>query len=86
MGDIPNEVISHHENAQNILHYPCETCLADRAFKAINLLKDYLWTRTYDERLTGLALMYIHPEIDIDIQEVIDVFASKHKRRLDLVL
>ena len=29
-----------------------------------------------DERLTGLALMYIHPEIDIDPHTVVDRFAS----------
>ena len=29
-----------------------------------------------DEWLTGLALMYIHPEVEIDINEVINRFAS----------
>jgi hypothetical protein len=29
-----------------------------------------------NERLTGLTLMYIHPEIDINIDNVIDQFAS----------
>ena len=29
-----------------------------------------------DERLTGLALMYIHPEIDINVETVIDRYAA----------
>ena len=34
-----------------------------------------------DERLTGLALMYIHPEIDIDPHTVVDRFASRPVNR-----
>jgi len=34
-----------------------------------------------DERLTGLALMYIHPEIEIDIETVIDRFAAAQPRK-----
>jgi hypothetical protein len=36
----------------------------------------HLRTSMMDQRLTGLALMYIHPEIDINIDNVIDQFAS----------
>ena len=65
---------------------PVTTCSAERAFSAMKLLKDYLRSRMSDERLTGLALMYIHPEIKIDIEHVIDVFANKYKRRTDFIL
>ena len=34
-----------------------------------------------DDRLTGLALMYIHPEIDIDVDTVIDRFAAQPAKR-----
>ena len=43
----------------------------------MKLLKTYLRNAVSDERLTGLALMYIHPEIDIDPHMVVDRFASR---------
>jgi hypothetical protein len=54
---------------------PVTTCTAERAFSAMRLLKNHLRTGMTDERLTGLALLYIHPEIDVNIDDVIDRFA-----------
>ena len=67
---------------------PATSCEAERSFSAMKLLKSFLRNRMVDERLTGLALLYIHPEIDIDIQEVIDRFADakKNRRRVDFIL
>ena len=33
-------------------------------------------------RLYGLALLNIHRDIEVDPNEVLDTFASKHERRL----
>ena len=60
---------------------PVTTCTAERAFSAMKLLKNFLRNRMSDERLTGLALMYIHPEIEINIDSVIDRFANDGKQR-----
>jgi len=42
----------------------------------MKLLKSYLCLRSTitDDRLSGLALMYIHPEVDIDLGEIIRRF------------
>jgi len=42
----------------------------------MKLLKPYLRNSTTDDRLTGLALMYIHPEVEIDIANVIRRFTA----------
>ena len=45
----------------------------------MKLLKSYLCLRSTmtDDRLTGLALMYIHPEVhDIDVGEIIRRFTA----------
>jgi len=42
---------------------PLTTCTAERAFSAMKMLKRYFSTMT-DDRLTGLALIYIHPEVE----------------------
>jgi hypothetical protein len=68
-------------NTKSLLHIfctlPISTCTPERAFTAIKLIKNYLRNRMTDERLTALALMYIHPEIDIYIEQVIDRFLDK---------
>ena len=37
------------------------------------------------ERLSLLVLLYTHCQTDIDLDGVVDVFAKKHPRRLELV-
>ena len=56
---------------------PVTSCTAERAFSALKLLKTYLRKSITDERLTGLALMYIHPDINIDVETIIDRFAAQ---------
>jgi len=38
-----------------------------------------------ENRLNGLALLNIHPEIIINPEEVVDIYANKHPRRLQLL-
>lgn len=39
-----------------------------------------------EERLVGLALLNVHQDIQISLNEVIDHFANSKKRKLDLML
>ncbi len=61
---------------------PVTSCTPERAFSAMKLLKNNQRSTMTDERLTGLALMYIHPDIEINIDNVIDRYVSSGKRRL----
>ena len=36
------------------------------------------------ERLSSLALMHIHYQVKIDLNEVVNLFSTKHQRRLEL--
>ena len=63
---VPQRFENIHTLLQIFCTLPVTTCTAERAFSAMKLLKTYLRNTMTDERLTGLALMYIHPEIDID--------------------
>ena len=40
----------------------------------MKLLKNYLRSTMTDDRLTGLALLYVHPEINVDVDEVVRRF------------
>ena len=37
------------------------------------------------QRLTGLTLLNLYPADDIDLEKVIDIFASRGDRRVDAV-
>ena len=64
---------------------PLTSCSAERCFSAKKILKTRLRSNMDDDRLNGLALMYIHKETDISIDAVIDKFALCD-RKLDFVL
>ena len=36
------------------------------------------------ERMTALALMHIHYNHDIDLNEVVNIYAQMHPRRMEL--
>ena len=45
---------------------PVSTATAERTFSTLKRLKTYLRNATGQDRLTGLALLSVHPDIDID--------------------
>jgi hypothetical protein len=63
------------------LESQCDSSLPERAFSAMKLSKNYLCSTMTDAALSALALMYIHPQIDINIEEVIDRFLDKPIKR-----
>ncbi|CAI6349937.1 unnamed protein product [Macrosiphum euphorbiae] len=60
--------------------------MAEMSFSTLRRLKTWLRTRMIEDRLNGLALMHIHRDISIDIEQVIDRFAKNKNRKLDFVL
>ena len=57
-------------------------CECERSFSALRKLKDYRNTMS-SLRLNGLALLYIHQDIELDVEKVIDLFA-KDRRKIEL--
>lgn len=64
---------------------PLTSCSAERCFSAMKILKSRLRSTMDDERLNGLAFMYIHKDKDILLERVINNFALS-ERKLDFVL
>ncbi|KAE9542310.1 hypothetical protein AGLY_003437 [Aphis glycines] len=65
---------------------PVSVATAESSFSTLRRLKTWLRTRMVEDRLNGLALMHIHRNISIDIEQVIDRFAKNKNRKLDFVL
>ena len=63
---------------------PASSATAERSFSAMKRIENYLKATMGDERLSSLALMHVHRSFQIDIDEVIIVFAGLNNRRMAL--
>ena len=52
------------------------------SLSGLRRIKSYLRNRMSDERLSGLALMHLHHDLDIDVDEICIIFVTKHKRKM----
>ena len=57
-----------------LLTMPVSAATAERSFSRLRCLKTYLRSNMSETRLSGLALLHIHHDTNIDIQEVICEF------------
>ena len=65
---------------------PVTTCECERSISVTRRLKTCLRATMGEERLSGLALMHIHYDMDLNVEEIIDIFARQHPRRMLLNL
>jgi len=59
--------------------------MPERTFSAMKILKSRLRSTMAEDRLNGLALVYIHTDKPVHAKEVINKFARSN-RKLDLAL
>ena len=65
---------------------PITTCECEQSFSSLRIVKTWdRSTMTY-ARLNGLALLFIHREIDLDVSEIIDLFAQKIRRTIEIAV
>ena len=65
---------------------PVTTSSAERSFSTLKLIKTYLRNTMSENRLNGLAMLSIHRDISITVEEVINLFATDKKRRLNFLI
>ena len=56
---------------------PVTTCECERNVSALRRLKTYLWSPMSKARLSGLALLHFHCNMEIDFNEIIRIFLRK---------
>ena len=59
---------------------PITTCECEQSFSSLRIVKTWDRSTMTNARLNGLALLFIHREIDLDVSEIIDLFAQKNRR------
>ncbi|XP_057802667.1 uncharacterized protein LOC131017936 [Salvia miltiorrhiza] len=71
-----------------LLTIPVTVASAERSFSKLKLIKSYLRSTMSQERLNGLAVLCIEHEVleKLDLEEIIDDFASQNARRSKLFL
>lgn len=65
---------------------PISVATAERSFSTLRRLKTWMRSRMTEDRLTGLAVIHVHRDIKVNIDDVIDRFAKSKQRRMDFVL
>ena len=53
---------------------PVSTATAERAFSELKLIKTYLRSTMGEERLNALTQLYLHKDIKLEINDVLDEF------------
>jgi hypothetical protein len=69
-----------HSLLQIFASLPVSTATPERTFSAMKVLKTYLRSRLTDDNMQGLSMAYIHKDIPVNIDDVIDHFALKNRR------
>ena len=64
---------------------PVTTCECERSVSVLRLLKTYLRSTMGQDRFSSLALLYVRRDFEVDLDKVVDTFATRHARRMQLV-
>ena len=67
-----------------LLVLPISTATAERTFSSLRILKTWLRSTMAEERLSGLALMYLHRSIPIVSKDIIEKWYNLCNRRIQL--
>ena len=65
---------------------PVTSCSCERSFSALRKLKMYKRSTMCNDKLSAMALLYIHFEIDPDRQSILEKFIALGPHRLELDL
>lgn len=65
---------------------PVSVATAERSFSTLRRLKTWLRASMAEERLIGLALLHIHNDISVDVEEVITRFARRSNRKIPFAI
>ena len=63
---------------------PVSSCQCERSASALRRLNSYMRASMGKQRLANLALIHIHYDKEISLEEVVDKYAQLHPRRIEL--
>ena len=83
------QMVTSYSNIHTLLRIALTFALSsvspERSFSELRLLKTYLRSTMSQTRLSSLLVINVNRDIDIDIDKVVDAFAKKSPRRMELL-
>ncbi|XP_021367068.1 zinc finger MYM-type protein 1-like [Mizuhopecten yessoensis] len=64
-----------------LLTMPVSTATAERSFSVLRRIQTYLRSATHQDRLSSLAVLHVHRETHVNIEDVINTFAAYKNRK-----
>ena len=61
---------------------PVSTAAVERSHSSLKIVKSKLQSRMGEGRLNALMLLYVHKDIELDYNKIIDRYAKKYPRRM----
>lgn len=75
-------------NVYTLLKIVCTLCVTscecERSFSVLRRLNNYMRCTMSSERLSALAMIHTHYDMQINLDEFVDIFAKQYPRRLEL--
>ena len=63
---------------------PVTSCECERNASALRRLRNFMRASMTESRLSSLALMHIHYQLPIDLDDFVSKFSEKYSRRMQL--
>ena len=63
---------------------PVTSCECERSASALRRLHNYMRASMGTERLSSFALLNVHYDTPVDIDEAVEIFSRLHPRRMEL--
>ena len=63
---------------------PVTSCECERSASTLRRLSTFMRASMGEERLSALAMIHTHYDMAIDLEEVVNIFANLHPRKLEL--
>ncbi|CAK1602768.1 unnamed protein product [Parnassius mnemosyne] len=65
---------------------PVSVAAAERPFSTLRRVKSWLRSSMVVDLLNGLALLHVHKNVPIDVNEEMTHFGRRRKRKIDFVI
>ncbi|ESN93972.1 hypothetical protein HELRODRAFT_153372, partial [Helobdella robusta] len=62
---------------------PVSVASAERSFSTLRRIKTWLRTRMTEDRLVGLALLNVHRDVLVNVENIIERFAKSGNRKIE---
>ena len=82
--------VSFYPNFAQILHsalkLPVSGATVERAHSALKEIKTNKRSSTESDRLSALIILHVNRDITLDLDDIIDIYATEHPRRIKLLV